>query len=46
MLDHGYSEQDIGKILGGNIMRVFDDCWNGDPNVTIEDHAFFYDDRT
>jgi len=46
MLTHGYSEQDIHKILGGNIMRVFDACWGGDPNVTVEDHAFFYDDRT
>jgi len=46
MLDHGYTEQDIHKILGGNIMRVFDACWNGDPSVNVEDHAFFYDDRT
>jgi len=46
MLGHGYSEQDIRKILGGNIMRVFDACWNGDSSVQIEEHAFFYDDRT
>jgi len=46
MLNRGYKEPDIHKILGGNIMRVFDACWNGDAKVKIDDHAFFYDDRT
>lgn len=28
-LDHGYAEEDIHKILGGNMMRVFDEVWDG-----------------
>ena len=26
-LEHGYSEEDCGKILGGNKMRVFEQVW-------------------
>jgi len=26
-LEHGYSEEDCGKILGGNMVRVFDQAW-------------------
>lgn len=26
-LEHGYSEEDCGKILGGNMMRVFEQVW-------------------
>jgi membrane dipeptidase len=29
MLKAGYKEMDIHKFLGGNIIRVFDACWNG-----------------
>jgi membrane dipeptidase len=29
MLKAGYKEKDIHKFLGGNIIRVFDACWNG-----------------
>jgi len=43
MLDHGYKEQDIHKILGGNIMRVFDACWNG-ADVEIVDPPAFHKD--
>jgi membrane dipeptidase len=28
-LAHGYTEEDIYKILGGNMMRVFDEVWDG-----------------
>jgi len=45
-LSHGYSEKDIHKILGLNMMRVFDACWKGDPNVKVEEDHFFYNDRT
>jgi len=45
-LDHGYSEKDIHKILGGNMMRVFDECWKGDPKVKVGEDHFFYNDRT
>lgn len=27
-LEHGYSETDIHKILGGNMMRVFEEVWD------------------
>jgi membrane dipeptidase len=43
MLTHGYKEQDIHKILGGNIMRVFDACWNG-ADVEIVDRPAFHED--
>ena len=43
MLDHGYAEEDIHKILGGNIMRVFDECWNG-ADVTVVDLPEFHKD--
>jgi len=43
MLNHGYKEEDIHKILGGNIMRVFDQCWNG-ADVEIVEPPAFHDD--
>jgi membrane dipeptidase len=27
LVKHGYSDEDIGKALGGNIMRVLDEVW-------------------
>lgn len=27
MLGHGYSEEDCGKILGGNLLRLFEQVW-------------------
>ncbi len=27
--ERGYTEQDIGKVLGGNFLRVFDRVWRG-----------------
>jgi membrane dipeptidase len=29
LLTKGYSEQDVEKILGGNLLRVFGDTWKG-----------------
>jgi len=43
MLDHGYKEKDIHKILGLNIMRVFDECWSG-ADVEIVDPPAFHKD--
>jgi len=43
MLDHGYQEKDIHKILGGNIMRVFDTVWGG-ADVEIVDPPAFHKD--
>ncbi len=45
MLDHGYKEKDIHKILGGNIMRVFDECWGGADVEIVEPPAFHNDWR-
>ena len=45
MLDHGYKEQDIHKILGGNIMRVFDEVWGGSDVKIKEAPAFHMDWR-
>jgi len=45
MLDHGYSEEDIRKILGGNIMRVFDECWGGSDVEIVDPPAFHKDWR-
>lgn len=28
MLDHGYTEEDCAKVLGGNILRVMEDVWD------------------
>jgi membrane dipeptidase len=39
-LEHGYSEEDIHKILGGNMMRVFDEVWDG-ADVHIDDTPDF-----
>jgi membrane dipeptidase len=27
MLEHGYSEEDCGKVIGGNVYRVFKQVW-------------------
>jgi membrane dipeptidase len=27
MVTHGYSDDEIGKAVGGNIMRVLDEVW-------------------
>jgi hypothetical protein len=43
MLDNGYKESDISKILGGNIMRVFEECWSGS-DVEIVDVPEFHND--
>jgi len=43
MLDYGYTEKDIHKILGGNIMRVFDEVWSG-ADVEIVDTPAFHKD--
>jgi len=43
-LDHGYSETDIHKILGGNMMRVFDEVWGG-ADVEVPDTGI-YDGET
>ncbi len=43
MLKHGYSEKDIHKILGGNILRVFDAVWGG-ADVKIDDPPAFHMD--
>jgi len=44
-LDHGYQEEDIYEILGGNIMRVFDACWSGADVEIVEIPAFHEDWR-
>jgi len=43
MLKHGYSEADCHKILGGNILRVFEKVWGG-ADVVISDQPVFYED--
>jgi membrane dipeptidase len=43
MLNHGYTEMNIHKILGGNIMRVFDAVWGG-ADVEIVDPPAFHKD--
>jgi len=43
MLEHKYTVKDIHKILGGNVMRVFDECWTG-ADVEIVDVPAFHDD--
>ncbi len=45
MLEHGYKEKDIHKILGGNIMRVFDEVWGGADVEITETPAFHQDWR-
>ncbi len=27
LLEHGYSDEDVGNILGGNFLRVFEEVW-------------------
>lgn len=29
LLTRGYSEADVGKIMGGNFLRVFEQVWGG-----------------
>jgi len=43
MLEHGYSEANCAKVLGGNILRVFDEVWGGS-DIAIDDQSFFHDD--
>jgi membrane dipeptidase len=43
LLGNGYSEEDIRKFLGGNMMRVFEEVWNG-ADVKIDDAPAFHDD--
>ncbi len=43
MLNRGYKEKDVHKILGGNVMRVFDACWTG-ADVEIVDPPAFHKD--
>jgi len=45
MLNHGYKEKDIHKILGGNIIRVFDECWSGSDVEIVDPPAFHKDWR-
>jgi len=45
MLNHGYTEKDIHKILGGNIMRVFDEVWGGSDAEIVDPPAFHKDWR-
>jgi len=45
MLENGYSDKDIHKFLGGNIMRVFDECWNGSGVEIVDPPAFHQDWR-
>ncbi len=40
MLGHGYKEEDIHKILGGNMMRVFEEVWDG-ADVGVPDTSHF-----
>jgi len=42
-LANGYKEEDMPKILGGNIMRVFDEVWGGS-DVQIDVPAEFHMD--
>jgi membrane dipeptidase len=42
-LANGYKEEDMPKILGGNIMRVFDEVWGGS-DVQIDTPAEFHMD--
>lgn len=43
MLNNGYSEQDVHKFLGGNMMRVFEEVWDG-AEVKIDDPPAFHKD--
>ena len=40
LLEHGYSQDDCAKILGGNNLRVFDQVWSG-TDVEIDDSQSF-----
>jgi membrane dipeptidase len=44
-LEHGYSETDIHKILGGNMMRVFEEVWDGADVEITESPSFALDWR-
>jgi len=43
MLAHGYKEKDIHQFLGGNMMRVFEEVWDG-ADVKIDDPPAFHRD--
>ncbi len=43
MLEHGYSDGDCGKVLGGNNLRVFEKVWGGS-DVAITDEPVFHED--
>ncbi len=42
MLEHGYTEEDCSKILGGNNLRVFQKVWAGS-GVAIDEQPAFHD---
>lgn len=43
MLEHGYSEKDCAKVLGGNNLRVFEKVWSGS-DVAISGQPLFHED--
>jgi hypothetical protein len=43
MLEHGSSEADCAKVLGGNNLRVFEKV-RGLSDVAISDQPFFHED--
>ena len=45
MLNHGYSEEDCGKVLGKNVLRVFEKVWGGSKAAIGEEPRFFEDWR-
>jgi len=45
MLAHGYEENDIRQFLGGNMMRVFEEVWDGADVEITETPSFVVDWR-
>jgi len=45
LLEHGYSEADCHKALGGNSLRVFEQAWGGTGEAVPEDPGFHDDWR-
>jgi membrane dipeptidase len=45
MLTHGYSEEDCGKVLGKNVLRVFEKVWGGSKAAIDKEPRFFEDWR-
>jgi membrane dipeptidase len=43
LLEHGYSEADCHKVLGGNALRVFEKVWGGS-DVTIAEEPQLHED--